>query len=312
MKYAYSENTSGWFFTAPFQTREGWTTSLVEISLPCTNVKTQEKDALKVTIDGIIHWDLLEVMKEAYMDELASEFHLRGFPADVELGRMLTSIWKRKSSQPQGSQDAIWNQCQLWDCLSQAWVSVVQITVEIFMSKATQVCCPPFGLPKKVKDAYKEKFSVAPTEAIKTHLKHELEHAVWKLLLPPEFLHAYVHGIVVTGPDGIFRHLYPRFFTFSADYPEKVLLASIKNLGTHLCPQCTIRKDQVHELGTKHDMACCETLCRIDSKTHRQVIERARRKFFDKGTPITSDGVENLLRDGSYVPIHSLLAYLIL
>lgn len=56
---------------------------------------------------------------------------------------------------------------------------------------------------------------------MKTHLKRELEHEVWKLLLTADFLEAYVHGIVVEGPDGILRRLYPRLFTYSADYPEK-------------------------------------------------------------------------------------------
>lgn len=56
---------------------------------------------------------------------------------------------------------------------------------------------------------------------MKTHLKRELEHEVWKLLLTAAFLEAYVHGVVVEGPDGILRRLYPRFFTYSADYPEK-------------------------------------------------------------------------------------------
>lgn len=46
-------------------------------------------------------------------------------------------------------------------------------------------------------------------------------HAVWKILLDEEFLHAYEHGIVLKCADGIFRRLYPRIFTYSADYPEK-------------------------------------------------------------------------------------------
>lgn len=46
-------------------------------------------------------------------------------------------------------------------------------------------------------------------------------HAIWALLLDEEFLHAYVHGIVITCADGITRRVYPRIFTYSADYPEK-------------------------------------------------------------------------------------------
>jgi len=54
-----------------------------------------------------------------------------------------------------------------------------------------------------------------------THLRRELIHAVWKLLLDDDFLHAYKYGIVILCRDGIERRIYPRIFTYSADYPEK-------------------------------------------------------------------------------------------
>lgn len=47
-------------------------------------------------------------------------------------------------------------------------------------------------------------------------------HAILDLLLSDEeFLHAYLHGIVIEFADGIFRRVFPRLFTYSADYPEK-------------------------------------------------------------------------------------------
>lgn len=46
-------------------------------------------------------------------------------------------------------------------------------------------------------------------------------HAIWRLLLDVEFMAAYVHGIVLECADKILRRLFPRFFTYSADYPEK-------------------------------------------------------------------------------------------
>lgn len=54
-----------------------------------------------------------------------------------------------------------------------------------------------------------------------THLKRELVQKVWELLLDDEFMEAYEHGIVITCADGIIRRVFPRFFTYSADYPEK-------------------------------------------------------------------------------------------
>lgn len=34
-------------------------------------------------------------------------------------------------------------------------------------------------------------------------------------------MHAYEHGFVLLCGDGITRRLFPRFFCYSADYPEK-------------------------------------------------------------------------------------------
>lgn len=46
-------------------------------------------------------------------------------------------------------------------------------------------------------------------------------HEVWRLLLDDEFLEAYKHGIVLECADNMFRRIYPRIFTHSADYQEK-------------------------------------------------------------------------------------------
>ena len=46
-------------------------------------------------------------------------------------------------------------------------------------------------------------------------------HAVWQLLLDEEFMDAYVNGIVIERPDGGKIRVFPRLFTYSADYPEK-------------------------------------------------------------------------------------------
>ena len=46
-------------------------------------------------------------------------------------------------------------------------------------------------------------------------------HAVWNILLDNDFIEAYKNGIVVKCFDGIYRCIYPRIFTYSADYPEK-------------------------------------------------------------------------------------------
>ena len=46
-------------------------------------------------------------------------------------------------------------------------------------------------------------------------------HAIWKLLLDGRLIDAYKNSIVIKFFDGITRRVFPRFFTYSADYPEK-------------------------------------------------------------------------------------------
>ena len=48
-----------------------------------------------------------------------------------------------------------------------------------------------------------------------------MTHAVWKVLLDEEFIDAYQNGIVVKCYDGKYRRVFPRIFTYLADYPEK-------------------------------------------------------------------------------------------
>ena len=54
-----------------------------------------------------------------------------------------------------------------------------------------------------------------------THCKRELIHGAWKILLDDEFLDVYRNGIVVKCYDRKLHRVFPRIFTYSADYPEK-------------------------------------------------------------------------------------------
>jgi hypothetical protein len=54
-----------------------------------------------------------------------------------------------------------------------------------------------------------------------THLKRELMQAIWALLLDDKFMHAYKHGIKILCADKVWRLVFPRLLTYSADNPEK-------------------------------------------------------------------------------------------
>jgi hypothetical protein len=62
-----------------------------------------------------------------------------------------------------------------------------------------------------------------------THCRRELMHQVWCHLLSDEFVDAYQHGLVIKCFDGVLRRVYPRIFTYAADYPEKSAYTIIAN-----------------------------------------------------------------------------------
>jgi hypothetical protein len=66
-------------------------------------------------------------------------------------------------------------------------------------------------LPDSIKDDVLE--NSAPNKAARapliTHLKQDLFHACWAILLDDEFLNAYQHGIVIECMDKVKRHIYP-------------------------------------------------------------------------------------------------------
>ncbi|KAF9046642.1 hypothetical protein BJ165DRAFT_1611041 [Panaeolus papilionaceus] len=133
---------------------------------------------------------------------------------------------------------------------------------------------------------------------ILTHCRRELMQEVWKTLLDDEFLHAYKFGIVVECIDGIERRIFPRLFTYSADYPEKVLLATIRDKGTCPCPRCLVQSKNLDQLGT-----CEDTDIRSEYRTYNaKKVQRARNFIYNKAKPITGTNVEALLKEHSFVP----------
>ena len=89
-------------------------------------------------------------------------------------------------------------------------------------------------LPDGIKDTLSSLSRVSKTgmASLHTHCRRELFHSCWEILLDEEFLHAYRHGIILKCADGVLRRIFPRIFTYSADYPEKYvfLLASVKTI----------------------------------------------------------------------------------
>lgn len=80
-------------------------------------------------------------------------------------------------------------------------------------------------LPDELLDYYRQVYAASPTTETLRWLKSELMQRVWIKLLDDDFINAYLHGVVVECADGVVRRMFPRFFTYSADYPEKYVCA---------------------------------------------------------------------------------------
>ena len=92
-----------------------------------------------------------------------------------------------------------------------------------------------FQLPDKIHDKIKAALGKAASRAHLTHCRREIFQAAWLILIQdPEFLNAYVNGIIVECIDGIKRRLFPRFFVYSADYPGKYAVFSQGHLSTNM------------------------------------------------------------------------------
>ena len=153
--------------------------------------------------------------------------------------------------------------------------------------------------------------------------RRELFQQVWLLLLDEDFMRAYVEGILVECGDGVVRRLFPRIFTYIADYPEKyvffrtlqhmtdlcfrILATALKPLARCLCPRCLVTKDEVRDAGTEKDTQRVKKR-RIDSEALRENIQRARRSVF-KGFSLTGDIVQHRLESECLNPIQVSIAF---
>ncbi|KAJ7678394.1 hypothetical protein B0H17DRAFT_1206848 [Mycena rosella] len=94
-----------------------------------------------------------------------------------------------------------------------------------------------------------------------------------------------------------------------AEYPEKVLLATIKYFGGCPCPRCFVEKSQIPEMGTKADMRRRKHV-REDNKPWRDKIDTVRQWIFGKGGSVTGEHVNRNLKSKSWVPLRNAFSKL--
>ena len=68
---------------------------------------------------------------------------------------------------------------------------------------------------------YRQAYGRAASGDALSMCKRDIFHAVWKMVLDEEFLDAYKRGMVIECADGIKHRLFPRIFTYGADYLDR-------------------------------------------------------------------------------------------
>ncbi|KAG2335506.1 hypothetical protein BDR05DRAFT_898361, partial [Suillus weaverae] len=318
----------------PFSARNGWKESSVYIRLPKEKVKwPSEDDAPKLEIKGVRHRSLIDIIKEVFEDGVATTFHMTPFrhmwkvseERSIEVyleaytSPAMMEAYVEVNSLPREPDDNLEHVVASLMMYSDSthlsnfgdaslWPFYVFFGNEskYTRGKPTASACHHVAyiptLPDDFQDSYFGFFEDASSSEVYTYCKRELMQAIWKLLLDEDFMHAYEHGIVIRCGDGITRRVFPRFFTYSADYPEKILLAGIKFLGECLCPRCLIKKADVSEMGTEGDMHDRLALQCVDTQVRRKKIDHAWKLIFQRGAPVDGKRVKSILNSESLVP----------
>ncbi|KAG2037991.1 hypothetical protein BDR03DRAFT_933797 [Suillus americanus] len=284
--------------------RDGWKSTDVKIMVP-SKEKNPRGNECVFSVSGLFYRPLISVIQAAFSEQSSKWFHLTPFKC----------IWKSPIT---GQEQRLYDELYTSDAWIQAHDELQKqrrddncklervIAGLMFWSDATHLtqfgnpnsgACHP--LPASITSFISTFIKRKNVDDLLTHCKRELFHAVWRILLDDEFVRAYENGIVIKCHDGVHRHVFPRIFTYSADYPEKVLLATIRDKGTCPCPRCLTPKSMFNRVGFLHDIS--QRMNRL--RTYfTEKVSKARNAIYMRGAPIKGALVESLLKDVSLVP----------
>ncbi|KAJ3540172.1 hypothetical protein NMY22_g4410 [Coprinellus aureogranulatus] len=322
---------------SPFAYSGVWYESTVSIALPAEGQKVPEIKAPRLNVDGVHHRKLVEVIRSAFTGTDSANYHytpVKTFwqpTADSKEQRVYGEVYQSDAfweeheaivqSLPVDKRDmpvavaammlssdsthlANFGSASLWPCYLYLGNQSKYERGKPSSYAAHHLIYIP-TLPKDLQDQYQEAHPGQPASANTiTFLKRELIQAVWRLVLDGEFKAAYKDGLVIDCGDGITRRIFPRFFTYSADYPEKVMLSSILFLAKRGCPEDLTEKVYFDELGTTNDLRRRAHL-RVDNEARRKRIDKARKYIFDKGKGPAAKNVTNILGENSEAPVRN-------
>jgi hypothetical protein len=82
---------------------------------------------------------------------------------------------------------------------------------------------------------------------------------------------------------------------------NRVLLATIRNIGAMPCPRCETPKQFMDLVGTTSDWFRRQRI-RVDDALRRSMVISARKYIFTHGVSVASKTVEDMLKPKSWVP----------
>ena len=233
---------------------DSFQTATVEIEVP-----SGSKDALpaKFSIPGLYYRKIPAVIRAMFASPLASKFHLSPFKlfhkaASGKEERVFCDIYDsdafieendRIQRAPLPAEDPgckreravavlmLWSDATHLANFGTAKLWPIYMLLgnisKYFRSLPNSGACQHIAYIPSLPDSFQDfaarfhkKWGTQKKDII-THCRRELMHAVLKILLDDEFIHAYKYGMVIRCVDGIERRIYLRIFTYSADYPEK-------------------------------------------------------------------------------------------
>ncbi|KZO91740.1 hypothetical protein CALVIDRAFT_547161 [Calocera viscosa TUFC12733] len=165
-------------------------------------------------------------------------------------------------------------------------------------------------LPDALRDDISKWGGPKTSSALFAHCKRELFHEGWRQILGADFREAYRHGMIVHCKDGMTRRLFPRIFFYSADYPEKTLIATIRDMGLCPCPRCLLPLKRVGHMGMPRDRQFRTQHVRVDTHGRRFDIAQARVNILQGGFVVGTSRNDSLLKIHSWVETENAFSVL--
>ncbi|KAJ3496344.1 hypothetical protein NMY22_g19825 [Coprinellus aureogranulatus] len=113
------------------------------------------------------------------------------------------------------------------------------------------------------------------------------------------------NGLVANCPDGKKRRFYPRLFTYSADYPERIIISGILSNGARPCYRCLIKSSDLGALGSPNDTDRHQN---TRSEVEQAKLVKGAQSKIKKGRAVGGKVVNAGLKDASLESVTNMIS----